>query len=260
MSLPWENQSTSLTRGRIIKNDIQNLPLDRIVDEGSAEEFVAEFKLKKAWLWFGPQLLAHLAKYVLPEKNEEGMYDGLEFLKLNTSTSMDKGLYWLLVKMHRSEIMGTQTDPHNIQYCGLVPIYMAAQKKFNKVPYSKWTNLDLLVHKMLWEAMQCPHLPPEITAKEILETRHEGLRGKSPITFNSLVGISATELGKLPRYAQAMIAQFWCAHPSHRHQYMVLDPYNWDNIPDSLIPSEVLVTPPSESGVRSLIRQKMPWE
>jgi hypothetical protein len=43
----------------------------------------------------------------------------------------------------------------------------------------------------------------------------------------------------VPELAQTMIAQIWCAHPSNRTKYMVLDPKNWDAIPAPLISSDI---------------------
>lgn len=48
-----------------------------------------------------------------------------------------------------------------------------------------------------------------------------------------------------------MLTQVWVAHPSLRNEYMVLDPVNWDQMPEPLIPTELhkIITP-----------SKLPWD
>jgi hypothetical protein len=54
-----------------------------------------------------------------------------------------------------------------------------------------------------------------------------------------LNGIGDTELSAIPALAGTMLCQIWVAHPSLRTEYMVLDPYNWDRMPPSLIATEI---------------------
>lgn len=250
----------NLGRARIIRNDLPSLPLEEITDKESAILFVEKYGIKKAWSWLGPQLIAHLSRYTLPDKEEDGTYDAKKYLAFNITNDREKGLYHLLINLNASEIMASpQTSVEHLPYCALVPLYMAAQKKFNKVPYSKWSNVNYIVPKLLHAAMLAPELPKELTLENILETRTVGLKGHSSNTYHSLIGIGHTELGKLPKYAQCMVAQIWCAHPSNRHEYMILDPYNWDNVPEPLV-ATLNLTVSQKIQPTEKLRQKMPWE
>lgn len=236
-----------VNRSRIIKHDIASLPWEEVKDEATALEFVARYHIKKAWSWLGGQLLAHLGKYKLPERDENGLYDGTAFMRLNVGKDpREMGIWTMLHKLQRSHFMGPQTEPEHIQVCALVPIYLAAQKKFNGVPYEVWTNLQHVVDRRLYEAMLAPELPA-MTKDEIMEVRAAGLKDHSPVTYHSLIGIGHTPIGKLPKLAQCMVTQIWCAHPANRHEFMILDPYNWDNMPEKLVDDatvKVELTPP----------------
>jgi hypothetical protein len=95
---------------------------------------------------------------------------------------------------------------------------------------------------------------PEMTREEILQARTQGLTYKtgskagtqrSPLSTFKLYDTTGTKLHKVPELAQTMIAQIWCAHPSNRTKYMVLDPENWDAIPAPLISSDIFGSKPS---------------
>lgn len=230
------------TNSRIIRQDIETVPFEEIKSSDQVLDFFKEYSLKGAWLWFGPQILAHLGRYTLPEKIN-GKYDGLEFLKLNVMNSLrEVGIYRILVNTSRGSIMaGSQTSAEALPYCSLVPMYMAAQKKYNNVPYSSWINIDKLVELKLYEAMNSPRLDPGTNNEELLDIRQAGLVGNNPTTAYRLVGVNNSVIKELGSYARAMVCQFWCAHPSQRHEYMILDPWNWDSMPEPLITTEVLI-------------------
>lgn len=43
-----------------------------------------------------------------------------------------------------------------------------------------------------------------------------------------------------PNYLKVLALQLWCAHPSIRHKYMILNPADWDNIPEPLLDGELI--------------------
>ena len=235
-------------------------------------EFVTRYDIVSAWSWLGPQLMALLASYRLPEK-VEGKYRGHDFLSLNIDPSnpRDMGIYRFVAKVARGKVMSKHTDPDHLPYCALVPLFLAAQKKFHNVPFSDWSvdGLQYVVDKDMYAAMTCDPMPPGITTEELIAIRDLGLqytskakgsmgqvKSYSPITYHQLTGITDTAIGKLPKYAKAMVTQIWCANPANRHKYMVLDPWSWDNIPQPLISHSVYypqhTTTPSQLG-------KNPW-
>lgn len=253
------------TNSRVIKQDIETVPFDEIKVSDQVGDFFTEYSLKGAWLWLGPQLLAHLGRYKLPEKID-GKYDGMEFLKINVmGQPREEGIYRILVNTSRSLIMtGSQTSPEALPYCSLVPMYLAAQKKYNKINYSSWDNVEKLVEAKLYEAMNSPRLDKDTTNEELLEIRQAGLKGNNATTAYRLVGVNDSVIKELGAYARTMVCQFWCAHPSNRHEYMILDPWDWDNIPRPLISTEPVVSPEPKSNLRLpkkkvLDESDLPW-
>ena len=99
---------------------------------------------------------------------------------------------------------------------------------------------------------------PDITQQRLLEIRDLGLMTKSgktegqkknPVATWTLTGIGDTELGHLPKLAVTMLTQIWLAHPSIRNQYMILDPLDWDRMPDPLITDDLFKPTPASKSV-----------
>jgi hypothetical protein len=105
----------------------------------------------------------------------------------------------------------------------------------------------------------------------VLEIREQGLRIKSGPKMGELnkttsvwclKGIRDTEYATVPTLAATMLSQIWVAHPSLRSEYMILDPYSWDVMPDPLVTQEIFKhaakstkqTKPSDDGLT------LPWE
>ncbi len=228
--------------GRTIRQDIETLPFEEITSPAAVEEFVANYHIKTSWEWFGPQLLAYLARYTLVDS-----MDGMDYLIKNVKGKpREEGLYLLLMSPRSSLTNTRQTDRVMLPYCSLVPLYMAAQKMYNDVPYSKWSNVSKLVDSSLYAAMTSP--PHDMDREEILRIREQGLKEtENPATAFRLTGVKNTVLGQYGAYARAIIAQIWCAHPTNRHRYMILNCNDWDDIPEPLISTNLLK--PTNSGL-----------
>jgi hypothetical protein len=113
-----------------------------------------------------------------------------------------------------------------------------------------------LVEEDLAEAMVCT--VPFISSGDLQEIIRfgsivkEGAKAgtfRDPRWAHKLYGLKSyplaldTKFVELPDYAQAMVAQIWCAHPSNRTEHMILDPNNWDNMPPALLSSDVIPSP-----------------
>ena len=124
------------------------------------ESFSKYYKIN--WKWFGPQLLAELGAYdyqnTCGDENGDLTLEGLEYF-LESMTPRMRGLM-LFATNPRTKCKGfgthTWTESDLLPYCGLVPLFLAAQKKFNGLSYSKWYNLPLdnLVEPNLLKPMQ----------------------------------------------------------------------------------------------------------
>lgn len=214
------------------------------------EEFANSWGMK-TMNWFWPQALAHIATWQVD--TFDGMYDPKSLLVKNCKDNMfNKGLYRLCMYTKRSDLIGTQSSGDNRYYCTLVPLILAAFKKFNGVKYSQWRSegLELIVEEKLYEAM---HQVLEESPESILEARDIGLKIKSgtkagelrsPTSTYMLYGVGHTVLKELNGLGQVMYTQIWCAHPSNRNEYMILDPKDWDGMPDTLIESNPISPSP----------------
>jgi hypothetical protein len=222
--------------------------------------WLEKYSLEDTWGWLGSQLLARFGNYKLPPATPEGLYSPKEFIGMNiVGKPVDIGIWRLLTQVSRGNLMKNQTSEEHLSYCGLVPLYLAAQKRDNNVMYNSWVRRELswVVDKDLLDAMLCDPPQGEYDSNELINIRDAGLtyigtgkltKGKvcmyNPSTYHQLVNINESAIGNLPRYARAMLCQIWSAHPSHSkyQKYMVLDPYNWDNVPEPLVPVKVSTT------------------
>lgn len=132
----------------------------------------------------------------------------------------------------------------------LVPIVLAGFKKFQGIKYSAWNPIGL-------EALLDPELGklvgvtvPDIAHSDILALRNTAITDKTgpragipnnPATCTKLNHLGDTAIGHLPKLAKYMVLQTWAAHPSNRTEYMILDPNDWDNIPEPLVSRDIFL-------------------
>jgi hypothetical protein len=197
--------------------------------------------------WMLPQILAHYGSWRLV-KNDVGQVLPQETAKQNITTAWHMGLWRVVTRLKRGSLVKLQGSAIGVNYSSLVPIVLAGAKRFQNVPYSRWqlTPDSKLVHQELLEAMFAIY--PDLGSDRLLEIREQGLTIKSGAKAGSvqkatskwtLTGIQDTELHGLPKLAVTMLAQIWVAHPSLRTELMILDPKNWDNMPEPLLTTEI---------------------
>ena len=107
---------------------------------------------------------------------------------------------------------------------------------------------------------------PELSVERHLQLRDIGLTAKgekrSAQTTYMLYGLKGTEVEKLDSLSKAMILQTWCAHPTNRTKYMILDSADWDKMPTALLNAEIFK---SAETLKALEPQKptpaldIPW-
>lgn len=247
-----------------MKLDIKSLP---ITNNTNLDEFVLNFKIGENHSWFIPQALAYIAKELPPVK-EGNLYSPKATLAAAEGNKFIQGL-WRVLMLPRSVLI-TDTQLYKAAAYGpLVPLLLNAYKTYHNIKYSSWSreNLGYLVDKPLLEAITYdPKL--QLTNEDWINIRNHGLLFRSgryvgklrnPATtamlyslntyniesFNTVfkegeVYDSLPDLGSMPKLYIVMKAQIWCAHPDNRSPHMILDPDNWDNVPDPLISTEVL--------------------
>lgn len=233
------------------------------------KEQITKLGLKAKGSWLLPQITAHIAKMSLP-RNAEGKIDPLKFLSDNFTDDWHKGLYHYCMAYQRGLIVGQQYTLPFRNYSALVPLLMMPAKKFNGVQYSEWDKekLKLVVDSQLYKAMTCDIPRGTLSTEEILENRRHGLEIKSgknvgtsrnPATSFKLYGTATETFSQLPWLVQVMAAQIWVAHPTNRTDVMVLDWENWDNMPASLIVTEILPSTPKKTTLVGANTHEVPW-
>lgn len=218
------------------------------------KEFIPRYKLDTIMqAWVMPQViswLTHKPLRIAEMKTDTGHISGRKVAQaiFDFGSEWDLGLYQFLMLDSRSAWISSQYKGEGRMYCSLVPLILYAFKLHKNIKYSEWDRdtLHLVVNDSLCKAMLCE--PPDITREEILAAREQGLTFKTgakagtvrnALSTFKLYDTTNTKLHKLPELAQTMLAQIWCAHPSNRTKYMVLDPKAWDSIPVPLITTDI---------------------
>lgn len=231
------------------------------------EEFIPQYGLDTTLqLYTMPEIIRWIARnfseqWLSEILTAEGQIDGKKAANaiFDFSQDWDKGLYFFLMLDARSSYIKTQYKGDGRNYCSLVPLIPYAFKLLHSIPYSKWdrSTLHMVVNESLCNSMLCE--VPETTKEELLEIREMGLVFKTgqkagstrnPATTYRLTGVNSTKIGGMPELAQTMLTQIWCAHPTNRTKYMVLDPHNWDSIPSPLVAEQLFAPIVKEKSSR----------
>lgn len=252
------------------KNDIHSLPFAQIpdavkarvedgVDQASAvsevcSKFIEAYELANKFTWVLPQMKAHFGTWVPVKDEEADLFNGLLTVKRNcASNQFNQGL-WFIAQRPRSGLISGQGVRLYAQgeYNNLVPLILSAFRTYQDIPYSAWSRngLNYIVDQDLYEAMTCDM--PLLDASTVRELRDHGLRVqtgakqgqlRSAVTTSMLYGLTKSnnpEMRDKPKLAVVMLAQIWCAHPSNRTHHMVLDPMDWDNMPEPAISTDIM--------------------
>ena len=236
----------------LTKNDIKSFPFQEYANlkPPEAEALAEKHSLTAFNLWMLPQLGALFGSYKL-QKNDAGKYLPLAMLRDNMGKDeWSKGIYIVACRMKRSSLVKAQANAQFAEYSALVPLILAGIKKYQNIPYSAWDleGLAQAVDHNLYEAMTCEY-DGRISPERLYELRVQGLTTKSGPKIGEvkkstsswcLTGVQGTEIALLPKLAQSMLTQIWVADSTIRSPYMILDPNDWDNMPDPLISSEVV--------------------
>jgi hypothetical protein len=225
--------------------------------------------------WLPHQLLAYFGTWTAVV-DDTGKYSAPLTWDANTRA---RGDYYAL----GSALLATSTRTNffkdapkgNQQYKSvinpLVPIILAGFKKFQGINYSEWNPVGL-------ETLLDPELAklvgvtvPELSHSELIALRNTALTDKegaragipnNPATCTKLNHLGDTAIGHLPKLAKYMALQTWAAHPSNRNEYMILDPNNWDAIPEPLVSKDIFLPKPLQATQPRMVTSysELPWD
>lgn len=266
---------------KLKSNDIKDFPFELYAELNSSqlEDLAKSHFLTVYNSWMLPQIGAHYGRWKLVW-TEDNKVDSLASAKKNITTKWDLGLWKVCTQLKRGSLVKSQVNPEFASYSALVPLILMGAKKYQGVKYSQWDIKagTRLVDKNLQEAM---FWHPEgidgllsgvpcygLGSERLIELREQGLLVKSgnlagtkqkPTSAWCLRGMRNTELAEAPKLVGTMLAQIWVAHPSLRTEYMVLDPNDWDSMPEPLITESVFKSTKSNTDT-SPSTYDLPWD
>jgi hypothetical protein len=151
-------------------------------------------------------------------------------------------------------------------------------KRMQNIPYETFrglVNLEYVLEPRLLEALDLSVddllLCNSLGSHRLLQLRDQGLMQRTGVKAGqlkkaestwSLTGMAGTEIAHLPKLTQTMLTQIWLAHPSLRTPYMILDPNNWDNLPNPLLTPDIFKAPEPEITKKQKqepVVDKLPW-
>ena len=269
---------------KLKSNHIIDFEFEKYADlnDSQLEDQAREHGLVNYNSWMLPQIAHYYGNWKLVYVNK--LIDPLLTARQNIESDYDIGLWRVVTRLKRSSLVKSQVDPEFASYSALVPLILMGAKKYQGVKYSQW-NIQLncpLIDENLCQAMlyqpdeSCSHtdmLPDELCyglgSERLLELRKIGLTIKSgpragtqqsPTSAWCLRGMKNTELATVPKLVATMLTQIWVAHPSLRTEYMILDPNNWDVMPEPLVSAAIFNSEVSgKNGKHSSAANKLPW-
>jgi hypothetical protein len=238
--------------------ELENIPFyeltnkfSKLYDENRIQEewkpFIEKWATNQGMISRGPGIFnrAMIKIAELPlTKNENGLISGNALFKEIRQSPFLSGILLMFKYSSRGKFIADQTGIEGRIYCSLVPIVMAAFKKHHEIPYSAWDRNEIraITEENLADAMLCTL--PEISKEDVLEARRIALTPligrtagieNNPATTYKLYLRKESGMSGLPTLAKIMMCQTWCAHPINRNNWMILNPQDWDNVPEELI-------------------------
>lgn len=234
-------------------------------EEALLEYFIKPYQLKSFGMRVMEEILVVYKNHKLNKAGPGGTICGKQYLLDNFNPKDEKslGIYRFLQFNQRSAWLGGSATKEGKRFNNLVPLILFAHKLYNNTPYSSWSRetLHYVVNSQLAEAMLLE--PPQLSVERKLELRDLGLMAKgerrSAQTTYMLYGLKNTEVGELNNLSKAMLLQTWCAHPTNRTKYMVLDPQNWDEMPTPLVSPDIFKQPNTVEVLAPTVDANLSW-
>lgn len=250
---------------QITKQDINQLDIGSWANLPQAEfdELVKRVhKLSRFSTWLLPQLVAYFGTWQL--------YDnGREMVTKNCVTNQQRALYRLAMTT-RSNILDNQVK--NPEYGQLTPLILLGFKRHRGINYEHWRDypgLDWILEPKLYTAV-VNQAKLDISTDRLLELQTIGLTIKSSTvdpskigtlnkaeSHHGLNGLQGTELDCLDKLTQMLLCQTWLAHPQNRRETMILNPHNWDSMPQPLVEWQPVASVQKVTSLKT--SRPLPW-
>jgi len=198
-------------------------------------DIIAQYEAKELKDILAPQyfehMRAHLSNKTTLVRNAKGLieakktYEGMD--------DLSKHFIGLMHKVPRSKLAKLAATK-NPDFSAAVPYVMSAFKLYDDIGYEEWDKSDpflvFFLSGMGWllatdfevpeesiEQLRIDHMTVQTTGHTEVPTKYKFNNGK--VFTHSMLG--------------RMYCQTWVFHSSIRTDLMILDPVNWDNVPEA---------------------------
>jgi len=168
-----------------------------------------------------------------------------EVIALDTGDTMSKAfllkLLGMFQKHSRSDYYeGTQTKHPSIS--AAVPLVLYAYRENKRIKYEDWNwnepvknAMGAILGKALEDIVQYVHHVPNFDLPTLREEARKSSKGTLLNTKTIYQAkTSDPEFNALPKNLKFMLLQWWIWHPGIRHEAMIMDLNNLDNMPEPL--------------------------
>lgn len=210
---------------------------------------------------FWEQLYPVLAS-VKPLKGDNGLYSAkalINFLSQHkydevetpygkTTYSNLSYLMALLSAVSRSKLLSYRmTSEEGRKHSTLVPLFLAAHKHYNGIKYSEWDKSDTHIkHVLGYQLVGILDVAPNfnIDITKLADYRNEALTVRKTGERKPNTGVIAKKIKlssidgrehwfKSYHVVPPILLQTWVANVEWRHEDMILDLNDWDNMPEA---------------------------
>ena len=192
--------------------------------------------------------LRRIAKIQLVWEDKKVLYTPSILSVRETDADLFQFIQFITRFASRSSLFNRTSSKENaLNYCSLVPVVLAAHKKFNNVPYQVWNHeknntlytLGASLDQALQQYKTMTYTEEDLAQARIDALYHAAAKGGEGRTYAAHAWpLHTIELGgvRLPggSLVRHILLQTWNANIAKRTPYMILDLDDWDNIPEAL--------------------------
>jgi len=231
--------------------DLTQYPLKDMIEDWRDTKKVAD----KMHLQFFAHSLAYISKNVQLLSTINQPFQGQPGEMISSTNTYEKmraendflalRILKLWYDVPRSKLIGVAlTHKDARQYSSVVPLFMSAFKLYDGVGYEKWDKSDSMLKYFLGSALEGLTELPEgwtgpddaVEERDRLQTYSTGAKSGETEAPTSYKLNRATWYAPVLRsdIIARMVLQTWLFNSSLRNDLMILDPWDWDSMPESL--------------------------
>lgn len=203
-----------------------------------------------------PDYLSQMTTYLghLPIiRNDKGLLSPTLILREIAGTQLEAALK-IAYLFPRSKFIKGMTS--NSTLGSLTPLAMYALKRDEGIMYEEWDKEDEHINRFLGKSLKNVYLASDVPKEQCVELR-SGFNELHKYPFKNSYIVDSITLNKIQAI---LLAQVWLANVQFRNtESMILDPKNWDNVPDAFDAYIEPEKPAIEKPVKKPIDDWLDW-